>query len=71
MKEIILLKDFGQAKKGSIFIQGLHGRPYHECHKNTKPNDWYWEKNRSKNENCFIHKNCIEQALKDKQCRIN
>ena len=39
---------------GKVFINALHGVPDFPEYKNTKPEDWYWEKGSNKKDNKFI-----------------
>jgi len=40
--------------KGMQFIKGLHGVPPYLEYKDTKPEDWYWKKNTTLEDNAFI-----------------
>ncbi len=54
-KIIRLTKAIGSAKKGTVFIRGLHGVPdstdYWESHSGD---EFYWEKGNRKSENNFL-----------------
>lgn len=54
MKEITLTEDIGTAKKGEVYVQGLHGIPeYYKEH--GKPEEfWYWRKGSQKEDNLFL-----------------
>jgi len=56
-KTIILNEDYGDAKKGSVFIRGdlSHGVPeYHKIRGKNDPKKWYWREGYDKSENRFI-----------------
>lgn len=59
MKNIILKKDIGTAKKGEVFTRGdyLHGVP--DFYPDTKSEDWYWANNSKKSENRFLPASCF------------
>jgi len=54
MEKIQLTEKVGNAEKGSIFIQGLHGVPDHDVWKDEKPEDFYWKAETPKKENSFL-----------------
>ena len=54
MKEITLNQKVGSAKRGTVFIQGLHGVPNCEVYKDSKPSEFYWEKGTTKEDNAFL-----------------
>lgn len=60
MKEIILEEDYGSAKKGDTFVQGLHGVPRYYIDGVSKPEDWYWEKGTTPDQNRFLPASVFE-----------
>ena len=59
MKEITLKEDYGEAKKGIIYVKGLHETP--DFYKNTNcKDDFYWEKGSKREDNRFLMSCTIE-----------
>lgn len=60
-KRIKLTDDIGNAKKGAIFVRGLHGVPDWGFWKENghSPEDFYWREGSSKADNSFLFKNWI------------
>ena len=54
MKKIKLTQDVGSAKKGTVFIQGLHGVPEGEIWKTKTADQFFWEKGTKKEDNAFL-----------------
>jgi len=40
--------------QGMEFIKGLHGIPPYPIYKDTKPEDWYWKKDTTLEDNAFL-----------------
>jgi len=59
-KEITLNQDVGSAKKGTVFIQGLHGIPDSTDYwKGHSASSFYWEKGTKKEDNAFLKENWL------------
>ena len=59
MKRVILNQEVGSAKKGDVYIQGLHGVPNHETYKSDSPDDFYWKEGTTKEDNGFLRYNWL------------
>jgi len=72
MKEIILQNDFGKAKAGEIYVQGLHGVPdlYYSAG-DRDPDEWYWKKDSEKKDQDFIFYKNIKQLEDQKNEQID
>ncbi len=62
-KQIKLPEDVGAARKGDIFIRGLHRTPDYYGGGPSVNGDWYWKKGSEKNEHKFLHINVIRELL--------
>lgn len=62
-KRITLDEDYGDAKKGSVFVRGdlSYGVPeYYEARGQTDAKMWYWKQGTEKRENKFLHANSLK-----------
>lgn len=60
-KEITLQVDHGTAKKGTVFVCGLHGVPdyYKDNPEMNTAEQWFWEKGSERHQNAFLHESWI------------
>jgi len=63
-KQIKLPVDIGSAKKGEIYVRGLHDTPEFYRDKNVRE-DFYWEKGYEESDNRFLTANCIKGCQKE------
>ncbi len=63
-EKIELIRRVGKARKGQIFIRGLHGVPDSEVDiwDSNKPEDFYWREDSSKQDNDFLYDTWLKES---------